>query len=276
VGTPADPPKLSVAVWADTLNAVEPSRDTAITIYSQILTPSPFQVMRGETFVGTLRIGNAMFFPQRMSSDVSQMPRITRNVLTTNPTTGTERVVSFEVPNVILGAGRQVLARLSGTPILSSTTLSVLRWERDSVAWRSASISSYTTATLTPALQQLPGDGLLVMTVCYEAGAPRLIAPTRSTTLLGRTMKVVHVLPNPASDVMTVNVAVPSAGEYSVHLVSLLGERTLLTRWTRTANASDAERLEMALPLASVPSGVYYLELLAPYGRETVLVQIAK
>jgi hypothetical protein len=276
VGTPADPPKLSVAVWADTLNAVEPSRDTAITIYSQILTPSPFQVMRGETFVGTLRIGNAMFFPQRMSSDVSQMPRITRNVLTTNPTTGTERVVSFEVPNVILGAGRQVLARLSGSPILSSTTLSVLRWERDSVAWRSTSISSYTTATLTPALQHLPGDGLLVMTVCYEAGAPRLIAPTRSITLLGRTMKVVHVLPNPASDVMTVNVAVPSAGEYSVHLVSLLGERTLLTRWTRTANASDAERLEMSLPLASVPSGVYYLELLAPYGRETVLVQIAK
>jgi hypothetical protein len=276
VGTPADPPKLSVAVWADTLNAVEPSRDTAITIYAQILASSPFQVTRGETFVGTLRIGNAMFFPQRISSDLSQMPRITRNMLTTNPTTGTERVVSFEVPNVILGTGKQVLARISGSPILSSTTLSLICWERDSVAWRSTSISSYTTATLTPALQQLPGDGLLVMTVCYEAGVPRLIAPTRPTTLLTRTSKVIHILPNPASEVLTVNVAVPSAGEYSVYLVSLLGERTLLTRWMRTANAADAERLEMTLPLASVPSGVYYLELLAPYGRETVLVQIAK
>ncbi len=259
--TPIDPPSARFAFELDTLRAVEPSRDTTVTLFARLTREIGQQDLTLiDDMTATFRIEPPLFYPQQATpaSGVQALqPRLDTNNI--NKSQSTRRVV-LKMNGVVMPRNpsmRVPVAIIKGLPILSNTTGSALVLE--SVEWAKGANSPYKTESLR--------DGSFTMSVCLEGGSSRLVTTATVTRL-------VSMRPNPATEDVELSLNLPETGEYSVQLVTILGERTILQSWHK--HGDEPNELETRVNLSRFPSGVYHLVLTTPSGWESRIVRVER
>ena len=238
-------PAQTIKLRLPALTGVAPNIDNyRIPIYA-ILVDST-QTISGISIDAEFSMNATLFYPTSVEP----------GSLVSNTTSGKLRIISLRINNAqVSGTGERVIAEIVGATLLGETTATPMLWNTE----------NYNVEPSTAVNNILFTDGNFSIAIC-EKGGSRLLNYDNVLSM--------SVAPNPANDLIEVNISVLEVGLHSLVLINPQGERKELQNWV--VENDGIKTFNFVIQTNEISSGMYYLLLKSPVRSKVEPVFIIK
>lgn len=181
---------------------------------------------------------------------------VTKGFMATQQPIGGVRTVTISVPDsFVINKTNTIITELIGSTLLGNT-------DRTDLTFGSVSLLDKAGA---PAGNITIQNGSILFRICHNGG-DRLLSPSFPLAIM--------IVPNPASDALSVIVTALEKGPHSAELIDLQGNRRLTSSWYAGNEAGNNYNVDF--DLSGIASGIYYIRVNSPTGSAFEPVFIVK